>query len=41
MNLVEERTESEPASAVIGRLGLDRPVYAEMCRRGLFGYEAN
>ena len=41
MNLVEERTESEPASAVIGRLGLDKPVYAEMCRRGLFGYEAN
>lgn len=39
MKLVEERVENEPASAVIERLGLDRPVYADMCRRGLFGYE--
>ena len=39
MNLVEERTEAEPASAVIARLGLDKPVYAEMCRNGLFGCE--
>ena len=39
MNLVEERTESDPASVVIARLGLDKPVYAEMCRKGLFGHE--
>ena len=39
MNLVEERTEADPASAVIARLGLDKPVYADMCRNGLFGFE--
>ena len=38
--IVEAYTESEPASHVIESLGLDKPVYAEMCRRGLFGYEA-
>ncbi len=38
--IVETYTESEPASHVIESLGLDKPVYAEMCRRGLFGYEA-
>ena len=37
--IVEAYTESEPASHVIESLGLDKPVYAEMCRRGLFGYE--
>ena len=37
--VVEAYTESDPASHVIEALGLDRPVYAEMCRRGLFGYE--
>ena len=37
--LVESYTESEPPSHIIEMLGLDRPVYAEMCRRGLFGYE--
>lgn len=39
MNLVEERVENEPASAVVERLGLDKPVYAGMCERGLFGHE--
>ena len=39
MKLVEERTESEPASHVIESLGLDKPMYAEMCGNGLFGYE--
>ncbi len=39
MNVVEDRIEDEPASHVIGRLGLDRPVYAAMCERGLFGFE--
>ena len=38
--VVETYTESNPASRVIAGLGLDRPVYAEMCRNGLFGYEA-
>lgn len=38
--IVEAYTESEPASHVIESLGLDKPVYAKMCRRGLFGYEA-
>ena len=38
--VVESRTESDPASHVIESLGLDRPIYAEMCRRGLFGHEA-
>ncbi len=38
--IVETYTESEPASRVIESLGLDRPVFAEMCRKGLFGYEA-
>ena len=38
--LVESYTESEPPSHIIETLGLDRPVYAEMCRNGLFGYEA-
>ena len=38
--VVETYTESNPASRVIEGLGLDRPVYAEMCRNGLFGYEA-
>ena len=38
--IVEAYTEAEPASHVIESLGLDKPVYAEMCRRGLFGYEA-
>ena len=38
--VVETYTESEPASRVIEGLGLDRPVYAEMCRSGLFGHEA-
>ena len=39
MNLVEERVESDPASHVVDLLGLDRPVYAETCARGLFGFE--
>ena len=39
MNLVEERIESDPASHVIELLGLDKPVYADTCARGLFGYE--
>lgn len=39
MNLVEERVESDPASHVVELLGLDRPVYAETCARGLFGFE--
>ena len=39
MKLVEERTESEPASHVIESLGLDKPMYAELCGNGLFGYE--
>lgn len=38
--VVESYAESEPASHVIESLGLDRPIYAETCRRGLFGYEA-
>ena len=38
--VVETYTESNPASRVIAGLGLDKPVYAEMCRNGLFGYEA-
>ena len=37
--IVETYTESNPASHVIESLGLDKPVYAEMCRNGLFGYE--
>lgn len=37
--LLETRTEDEPASHVIASLGLDRPVYADMCATGLFGYE--
>ena len=39
MNLVEERIESDPASHLIELLGLDKPVYADTCARGLFGYE--
>lgn len=38
--VVETYTESEPASHVIESLGLDRPIFAEMCRNGLFGHEA-
>ena len=38
-NLVEERIESDPASHLIELLGLDKPVYADTCARGLFGYE--
>ena len=37
--IVETYAESEPASHVIETLGLDSPVYAVTCRRGLFGYE--
>ncbi len=37
--IVETYTEDYPASHVIDLLGLDKPVYAEMCRNGLFGYE--
>ena len=39
MKLVEEHFESDPASHVIGSLGLNRPIYAETCARGLFGRE--
>ena len=39
-HLVETYTEDNPASHVISSLGLDRPVYADMCAAGLFGYEA-
>ena len=38
--LVETYTEDNPASHVIASLGLDKPVYADMCASGLFGYEA-
>lgn len=41
MNLVGERFEDERPSAVIERLGLNKPVYGEMCRNGLFGHEAD
>lgn len=37
--LVESYTESEPPSHIIETLGLDGPVYADMCRDGLFGRE--
>lgn len=37
--IVETYTEDYPASRVIELLGLDKPVYAAMCRNGLFGYE--
>jgi S-adenosylmethionine synthetase len=33
---VADWTESRPASEVIAELGLDKPVYADKCRRGLF-----
>ncbi len=36
MEEIETRLEDEPASHVISKLGLDRPVYAEMCANGMF-----
>lgn len=33
---VADWTENRPASEVIAELGLDKPVYADKCRRGLF-----
>ena len=38
--LLETRTEDDPASHVIESLGLREPMYAQVCARGLFGYEA-
>lgn len=37
MKLVESRIEDTPASHIVEELGLNRPVYAAMCARGLFG----
>ena len=37
--LLSSRVESDPPSHIIEALGLDKPGYAERCRKGLFGYE--
>ena len=34
--LIETHIEDRPASEVIGELGLRRPIYADLCRSGLF-----
>lgn len=39
-NLLATGIEDAPASRIIEELGMRRPVYAETCRRGLFGFEA-
>ena len=35
-DLVEEQHENRPASEIIRELGLDAPVFANLCKKGLF-----
>ena len=37
--LIGYETEDLPMSHIVETLGLNKPVYAKMCKRGLFGYE--